>query len=785
MAATATTGLVGWSGYSIWMRWDQFAGGGSLVEWPNWVFQWSMPSLLCLGVLGMTMRKRHRNESNFAEAGQSLLAESLLLEERLDAINGKIQLARDQLVTQSHELEALGQVTTSRLFEGARQFEQIVSDNLEKVEAIATSSKESASNMEKLRAQLPGIVVTAKEVTNNLANAGRTAHLQLEDMVSGFHRLNEFGLASGHQVHAIRAAVAAAADELGNQLEELGEITERRFAALVKESETHRQRLEQDEVAAITALRNRASAIAEEVASVRAASEMAETTGLDELRQRLTILREDSAHISAQLSEYEAKALSAWTARSAEMEAQIAQHKEAAETVMQESAEAMARRLAELEQVVAAHQEQQLQRVREVATHCAAIEQQVTSFSSLIQKAAADGGYAGRVMETAMTQLEARLSAGHATLSQTQAQIADLSEAGARLLELIETSSQYTSTAIPNALGSVATDLSQIEQRVETLRGSLDQAGHTGRAVFDNILLSRIEMASVTDDLTSFHKQADEGASTQAYRLLLLREQIENARSECVSLVETMETSIDSAITRLTQVARKAEQDINAPDRARVSGEAGRASGPSSSGQSVNQRHNRPTFLLASGLELLEEEQDPVVRQRYFELLKQSATEAGSNTAFLRLAPRAAGEMVPVEELRVLISALVGDSIAVNWGLMGDALPRSAVKVLLSLVELGVDALAARGSLDIASEFHDGVSEIVVRASGQHVAFDPGIGAALAGTLPLSELSSHTAPAALLHRMVAASGGGMQHHVSAGTVVLGAMMPMAHQYERI
>jgi hypothetical protein len=51
------------------------------------------------------------------------------------------------------------------------------------------------------------IANAAKDVTNNIAGAGRTAHLELESLVAGFQRLNEFGVASERQVDSIRRKV--------------------------------------------------------------------------------------------------------------------------------------------------------------------------------------------------------------------------------------------------------------------------------------------------------------------------------------------------------------------------------------------------------------------------------------------------------------------------------------------------------------------------------------------------------------------------------------------------
>ncbi|MEL0209239.1 MAG: histidine phosphotransferase family protein, partial [Novosphingobium sp.] len=63
--------------------------------------------------------------------------------------------------------------------------------------------------------------------------------------------------------------------------------------------------------------------------------------------------------------------------------------------------------------------------------------------------------------------------------------------------------------------------------------------------------------------------------------------------------------------------------------------------------------------------------------------------------------------------------------------------------------------------------------------AGQRVAFDPAIGQALEGTLPSTELSSRTAPAAMVHQLAAAVNGGVQVHVTAESLVLGAVRPVA------
>lgn len=196
-----------------------------------------------------------------------------------------------------------------------------------------------------------------------------------------------------------------------------------------------------------------------------------------------------------------------------------------------------------------------------------------------------------------------------------------------------------------------------------------------------------------------------------------------------------------------------------------------------------------PVGAISNGLELLADERDPEMRARCMDLLDQSAKASADKLKFFRLAFGAAGgfgDMVPVAEARSVVDALVGNNgrIEVRWALAGDSLPKPAVKTLLNLALIGIEALVRGGTLDIGAELRadetgKGASEIVVRASGPRIAFDRTVGHALEGKLAGSELSSKTAPAAMLHQLASSLGGGLQYALSEDALVMGAVLPVA------
>ena len=189
-----------------------------------------------------------------------------------------------------------------------------------------------------------------------------------------------------------------------------------------------------------------------------------------------------------------------------------------------------------------------------------------------------------------------------------------------------------------------------------------------------------------------------------------------------------------------------------------------------------------PVGALNNGLELLADESDPEMRKRCIELLEQSARTSASKLKFFRLAFGAAGgfgDRVPAEEPKELLQALTANDerLTLAWSVAEPTLSKPAVKVLLNLAAMGLDSLVRGGTLEVGAESRGGTTEIAIRAAGPKVAFDPMLGQALAGRLPVADLSGRTAPAHMVQMLVQEQGGGVQHAHSPEALVLGAVLP--------
>ena len=168
-----------------------------------------------------------------------------------------------------------------------------------------------------------------------------------------------------------------------------------------------------------------------------------------------------------------------------------------------------------------------------------------------------------------------------------------------------------------------------------------------------------------------------------------------------------------------------------------------------------------PVGAFANGLELLADEKEPEMRARCIELLEQSARTSANKLKFFRLAFGSAGgfgELVPADEAKSAIQGIIGDrAIELNWMIGSDPLPKPAVKIILNLALLLVDALVRGGRLDIGCEKQAEGIEIALHVEAERIFLDAE--RILAEGEGATAMTSRTAPAVLVQAVARQSDG--------------------------
>jgi histidine phosphotransferase ChpT len=189
-----------------------------------------------------------------------------------------------------------------------------------------------------------------------------------------------------------------------------------------------------------------------------------------------------------------------------------------------------------------------------------------------------------------------------------------------------------------------------------------------------------------------------------------------------------------------------------------------------------------PVGSFGNGLELLADEPDAQMRERFVDLLNSSSRSAINKLKFFRLSFGSAGgygDAIPVQELKDAISGLFaeGRAFTLNWIGGEDGVPKPAARTLLLLAQTVVEALVRGGQIDMAVEQRDNALEIAVRGAGDRVVLDPATAAMFAHAG--AELTPKTVGIALARRIAAARGGDiMLSRPADGELVVGAIIPV-------
>jgi hypothetical protein len=547
--ALAVLAVLGWTGFFGWVHRETLLAGASPAQWATWIADWAVPVLLVVALWLLAMRNSRREAARFGEAAQTLAQESALLERRLSTVNRELSLARDFIAAQSRDLESLGRVASERISQHAERLQGLIQDNGAQVEAIGRVSTTALENMDRLRDDLPVISNSARDVASQIGHAGGVAKEQLEELIGGFNRLNQFGEASGRQVATLRGKVDEALTAFAAQAGQLEQITTSRFAELAERSAAFRADLDGREIETFAAIRRRADTLREELESRRRELEAAEAEALDALQSRLAQLRNEGTRIADTLRTGENDAAQAWGEAVTGLEermleairrvSEVDQHamdnarrrlvalsEEAQridETILEradsfqqqleqrraEAAEREAQALASFGERLAAFDAQITERQQEYLAHVAglaergdALVQRLAGMSEDMDHIAIQGRQTQDGLAEAASRLAARLAESRAVIDESGVKVARLTDDSVRLLELIRSSSEHSVKDLPDALALAERRLVAFEQQAQALKELIAQTGDRGAALAEHVETARASGGATLEQLT-------------------------------------------------------------------------------------------------------------------------------------------------------------------------------------------------------------------------------------------------------------------------------------------
>ena len=602
--------VVAWTIFFIWAKGPELAGFSSPAALLPAISDWAMPVILVGVVWLLAMRNSTRESIRFGKTASMLAAEAMHLEKTLAVVNRELSLAREFIAAQSRDLDALGRVAVERLSASSERLDGLLQNNTSRLESLGTVSEAALDNMEKLRSQLPVIASSAKDVTNNIGNAGRTAHNQLEQMINAFRKLNSFGQASEQQVVTMREQVAEAIEEFTGHYEKLEQMASERIALLTRQGVEFRSTLDAHQEGAIDAMRARAAELSDEIAQTREALDNQEGESLQSLRARLSALRDESTAIARSIRDGETRALESWQEAVSRIEGELnsaiatvgeAESRSAAnararlEALLQDAAaletqlaeqgqefeSELARRrrnfeaedhaaiarlrdqLGTLDAAIAERRTGHEQQSLALVTRSQTIAAELAELGTRLEDITARTGQAEANLTNSTQTLLARLDEARHALTGADREIADLTDSGVRLLEILQASKRQTGEDIPGALATGEQRLGDFEARVSALVAAVASAGERGEALADVIAGSQAELKTVAEEVEALQTTITASSTAQSEALAELRKSLADVGRESSQLHDQAQIELSLAIEKLRSSASEAVETIN------------------------------------------------------------------------------------------------------------------------------------------------------------------------------------------------------------------------------
>lgn len=609
--------IAGWTAFFAWANRGEMFASATPQQWIAWVTSWAVPVLLVVGIWILANRNSTSEAKRFGEVARTLSEESERLESRLAIVNRELSLAREFLGSQTRDLEYLGRSATDRISENAERLQELIRGNGEQVDAIASVSQTALHNMSSLRDDLPVIASSTKDVTNRIGGVGREARQQVDALIESFARLEEHGVQSEQRISAVRTSVDEAMSAFGEQADQLEKIANERFAALREESSAFRDELQGHEIEALAALNARAVSLRSEIAEVHKQASADEELALSTMRERIGALRDEAMEIARSVRDGEKSAMDAWSTQIDAMHARLtdavdeikaideaaldaanaklrALHEEAArvderiaernkifETETQSRTQALAsaqddalrqleEKLATLDEAIAERRAGHLAQIGSLAEQGEELGERVALLGETFAEVAAHGHQAKEAVAGGIDSLDAQLRESRETLEGTDREIARLTDASVRLLELIQASAKHSSENLPQAMEASENRLAEIEKRAAEVRELLDQARDTGDALTSGMDAVEARTRAAMDGFDTFQANFGETASAQIDSVERLRAGLVGLSNESDQLAAHVQGELREAIAALEEKARASLAAIETEQAERI-----------------------------------------------------------------------------------------------------------------------------------------------------------------------------------------------------------------------
>jgi histidine phosphotransferase ChpT len=154
-----------------------------------------------------------------------------------------------------------------------------------------------------------------------------------------------------------------------------------------------------------------------------------------------------------------------------------------------------------------------------------------------------------------------------------------------------------------------------------------------------------------------------------------------------------------------------------------------------------------PVGAIVNGLEVLEEEKDPAMREIALDLVRKSAEQASARLQFARLAFGAAGSagaQIDIGDAEQVARGFVRDAKAeMSWSAPRVLLPKNKVKLLLNLLVIAMGTVPRGGTVVVTVEGNEPDTLLKIVTTGPMLRIPNGVVDLIAGQPEDGRVDAH------------------------------------------
>ena len=188
-----------------------------------------------------------------------------------------------------------------------------------------------------------------------------------------------------------------------------------------------------------------------------------------------------------------------------------------------------------------------------------------------------------------------------------------------------------------------------------------------------------------------------------------------------------------------------------------------------------------PVGALSNGVEVLADENDPVMRDHAIALIAKSAEQAAAKLKLCRLAygsMGSAGDQVSLGEARDALEGFLKDTkTKLDWRAPAMLAAKDTVKLTINLALAALDTIPRGGILRVTAEDNAGSTTLTASGDGPMSRITDDLKAALAGEFEFADLDGRRIQPFLTGMIARGLGGGVTLSQDGAVVTLSAEVP--------